>query len=177
MSYYKRKNDEAGISTRNAVLAVLMAVVLFGGFMARDTLQAAFFEHKQSIDVTGEWLGIVTEDYDAQTRYEYRLNFEQNADGTITGYMNVQSTNRGEEIVATSMVSGTMSQDDLTFNETRVTYLEGVPASNWCMISVTLDHEVINGQETMTGSWMGIETPGVGSCVGIEGRVIVTRDN
>ena len=59
MSYYKRKNDEAGISTRNAVLAVLMAIVLFGGFMARDTLQAAFFEHKQSIDVTGEWLGIL----------------------------------------------------------------------------------------------------------------------
>ena len=175
MSYYKRKNDE-GISTRHALLAVLMAVVLFGGFMARDTLQAAFFEHKQNIDVTGEWLGIVTEDYDAQNRYEYRLDFEQNADGTVTGYMQVQSTNRGEEIVATSMVTGNMSNDNLTFHETRVTYLDGISPSYWCMISVSLDYEVVNGQETMTGSWTGIDTPGVGSCAGIQGRVIVTRE-
>jgi hypothetical protein len=130
----------------------------------------------ENVNVTGEWLGIITEDYDAETRYEYRLTFEQNASGAVTGYMHVQSTNRGEEIIADSMVSGSINADILTFSETRVTYLDGVPASNWCRVSVSLDHEVINGQETMTGSWTGIETPGVGSCAGITGRVILTRE-
>jgi hypothetical protein len=177
MGYYKRKNDEVGFGVNRIVLAVLMAVVLFGGFMARDTLQAAFFEHRQDINVTGEWLGIVTEDYDSETHYEYRLTVNQNADGSITGYMHVESTNRSEEIVADSMVVGTMSNDDLTFHETRVTYLDGVPASNWCMINVTLDYEMINGLETLTGTWAGIETPGVGSCIGTEGRVLLTRES
>lgn len=176
MSYYKRKNDEVGISVNRALLAVLMLVVLFGGFMARDTIRSVVFDYQDNVDVSGEWLGLITEDYDADTHYEYRLTFNQSEDGSITGYMHVQSTNRGEDIIADSMISGSIRNDILTFSESRVTYLEGVPASRWCRIEVSLDYEVINGLETMTGDWTGIETPGVGSCAGIDGRVILTRE-
>src|SRR5690606_10879048 len=111
-----------------------------------------------------------------ETRYEYRLTFDQNEDGTVTGYMHVESTNRTEEIIADSMISGSINGDILTFSETRVTYLDGVTPSMWCRVAVTLDHEVVNGLETMTGTCVGIETPGVGSCAGISGRVILTRE-
>ncbi|MDQ7026278.1 MAG: hypothetical protein Q9P01_02170 [Anaerolineae bacterium] len=176
MSYYKRKKDEVDISVNRALWAVLMLVVLFGGFMARDTLRSALFDYQENVDVNGEWIGLITEDYDAEIRYEYRLTFNQSEDGSITGNMHIQSTNRSEDIIADSIVSGSISNDDLTFSETRVTYLDGVSPSNWCRISVSLDYEVINGQETLTGDWAGIETPGVGSCAGTEGRVILTRE-
>jgi hypothetical protein len=177
MSYYKHKNSEqAGISVGRALLAVLMIAVLVGGFAARDTLRALFFEPKQDMDIAGEWLGIITEDYDAEIRYEYRLVFTQAEDGTLTGQMRVQSTNRTEDILAYSNVAGIVDHDEVAFHETRVTYLDGVSNYNWCMIEVNLDYEVVNGQETMTGSWVGIDTPGVVSCAGIDGRVILTRE-
>ena len=191
MSYYNRKDDAVAISTKHVKWAVLILAVLIGGFMVRDTVRSMMFgnelvqdeqvryEQAQlpvTADVEGEWLGVITEDYDAETRYEYRLTFDQNDDGTVTGYMHLESTNRAEEIIADSMISGSINSDILTFSETRVTYLDGVPASMWCRISVTLDHEVVSGLETMTGSWVGIDTPGVGSCAGITGRVILTRE-
>jgi len=176
MSYYKRKNTEqGGLSLGRAGLAVLMLVMLIGGILGRDALRSAFFG-TPDVNVTGQWLGIITEDYDAQIRYEYRLTFNQLEDGTIAGQMHLQSTNRNDEIDADSIVNGAVRGDAVSFHEVRVTFLDGVPSYNWCMISVTLDHEVINGQETMTGTWTGIETPGVGSCEGIDGRIILTRE-
>lgn len=177
MNYYNRSNEAFELPRGRAFWAIMIAVVLVGGFMIRGAMQSPLSEPVQDIDITGEWIGIVTEDYAGEVRYEYRLNFVQAEDGTVNGHMHVQSTNYIETIVADSMVVGSINDDDLIYQETQLTYLSGVPTSSWCRINVTLDHEVINGQETLTGTWVGIETPGVGSCAGIDGRVILTREN
>ncbi|MEL6308301.1 MAG: hypothetical protein AAFR81_03880 [Chloroflexota bacterium] len=127
----------------------------------------------EDVDVSGEWVGTMTEDYSGETRYDYRLVLTQ--DGTVVDGIGYQeSTNRATETYAESILSGDVTADDLYYYETATNVLEGLSLNRWCRIEVSLNYQVIEGQETLIGTW-GVAPDERELCDGIDGRVLLTR--
>lgn len=127
----------------------------------------------EDVDLSGEWVGMMTEDYNDDTRYDYRIVLKQ--DGTVVDGIGYQeSTNRATETYAEATLSGDVVGDDLTYYETETNLLEGLSLSRWCRIEVTLNYQVIEGQETLVGTW-GVAPDERAICEGIDGRVLLTR--
>lgn len=188
------KKGFSSTTLRNIGLMFLVGVLTLGIF-ARDQIQALLYGPPQAapqavtvstysnapeadVNVAGNWLGVITEDYGMEVRYEFRLDLRQSGDA-ISGTMWVTSTNAPyDTIEAQSSIRGTVQGDTVAFHETGVTTLEGISADFWCQLAATLDHEQGDSQrDTLTGSWSGIETQGVDGCVGTHGRVTLMRDS
>lgn len=126
------------------------------------------------VDVTGEWLGIVTEDYNNNIRYEYRLQLVQSGND-VRGTMYVTSTNAPVDIYAASTIVGEVNGNDLTYYEVNVDELYNISRDHWCKISADVNFEDVDGMDTLTGGWNGIETEGVSGCLPTEGRITLMR--
>lgn len=128
----------------------------------------------EDVNITGEWLGIVTEDYNNNIRYEYRLQLVQSGDD-VRGTMYVVSTNAPVEIAAVSTIVGEIDGDALTYREISIDELYNISSDHWCMISADLNFEAVDGMDTLSGGWNGIETAGVSGCLPTEGRITLMR--
>jgi len=180
---YKKKHS----SKLNSPVVRLGALVLIIGAMVLGVLyqqgqssepQADINTAAQVLDenanVTGEWLGIVTEDYNNRIRYEYRLVLEQRG-SRVTGTMFIESTNAPSEISAVSSIVGTINGDEISYHETHVSELNNISADHWCFINASLEYENVDGMDTLAGTWHGIETPGVNGCLPTQGRITLMR--
>ncbi len=182
ITYEKRKHSNQAMKNFLTTVLVFLAiatVLVFGSqeiaeeptvVEVANPVEAVSVE---TVDFTGSWLGIVTEDYGAMNRYEYRLELTQDGN-TVVGTAYDASTNREQEIFASSIIEGTVEGDTLVFEEVQLTELSGIPVWNWCLTRVTLNFEDVDGMDTITGTWEGIPTEGVGNCQGISGRAVLT---
>lgn len=175
---------------RNIGLVFLVGLLALG-IVARDHIQSWLYgedtpptqtvvippANETAVDVAGDWLGVITEDYGLEMRYEFRLSLEQRGDD-VSGTMSVTSTNAPRTtIFAVSSITGDVNGDILTLAETNVTSLQGISANYWCKIAIELDHdENSSDDDTMTGTWKGIATDGVEGCLGTQGRVTLMQD-
>jgi hypothetical protein len=194
MIQYKPKKSFSKSTLKTIGLVFLVGVLALGIF-ARDQIQTLLYGSPDTapqavtiqahttapdvdVNIDGNWLGVVTEDYGMEVRYEFRLDLQQRGDD-FTGTMWVTSTNSPYDVIrAQSTVRGTVQGDTVTFHETRVTTLQGISSNFWCKLAATLDHEEGDSQrETLTGTWSGIETAGVQGCIGTHGRVTLMRDS
>lgn len=176
--YSKRKN-----SFKPFLPYVNLALVLIfiGAFVAynnlpvqqEDTVQMAQIVPVETVDVSGEWIGTITEDYGSEIRYDYRLTLSQNG-SSIRGTGFYDSSNYEIEIYSESALVGSMTGDDLYFYEAQVTVLDGVSLDQWCRIEVRVNYEVVNGLETLVGTWDSAEENRAG-CTTVSGRVMLTR--
>lgn len=126
------------------------------------------------VDISGEWVGTGTEDYGIENRYDLRLTITQDGN-TITGKQYMVTSNYEPEIYAISQISGTVNGEDFTYTENKILELDNISPDYWCLASVTLNYEVIGGQETLIGTW-GSGEPDRAECQGITGRVLLTRN-
>lgn len=166
-------------------LAILIIFLFIGAFATTsvtvsddsDVTQAiqSSYALPGDVDVSGEWVGMMTEDYNTEVRYDYRLVLEQNGDA-ITGISYQESTNRNIEIYAESSLLGDVEGDELYFYEASTDVLDNLSLDRWCRIEVRLDYEVVDGQETLIGTWDSAEEERPG-CITIDGRVILTRQS
>lgn len=162
---------------RGAGIMAMLAAIVFVGLarigqtpdMTLDTAAAV-----EDVQLTGEWLGIVTEDYNNHIRYEYRLQLVQSGNA-VRGTMYVASTNAPVEISAVSTISGTVDGDVFTYREISVDELYNIPADHWCRITATLELDNSTAMDTLAGGWNGIETPGVSGCLPTQGRITLMR--
>ncbi|GAB5494773.1 MAG: hypothetical protein Phog2KO_49880 [Phototrophicaceae bacterium] len=182
ITYKKRKNSDKWLSPYvNVALLFLMigAFAFFGisdsensDFISEDA-QAPTYAITEDVDISGEWVGMMTEDYNQEVRYDYRIVIEQD-NSDIEGTTYQESTNYDIEIYAESSVSGDVDGNEIYFYEESTDVLENLSLSSWCRIEVRLSYEIIDGQETLIGTWDSAEEDRAG-CVTIDGRVLLTR--
>lgn len=160
------------------IVAILGAIVFVGlsriGQPAPAELNLDANIDATAVNVTGEWLGIVTEDYNNNIRYEYRLQLVQSGDD-VRGTMYVSSTNAPVNIYAVSTIVGEVNGDELTYTEVSVDQLYNISRDHWCKISANVNFEDVDGMETLAGGWNGIETQGVSGCLPTQGRITLMR--
>lgn len=180
ITHKKRKNSDRFYFPH---LPLFILFILIGAFMTMNVKVADTNEPVQTIqnsyalpddvDVSGEWIGFMTEDYASDVRYDYRLVLEQDGD-SITGISYQESTNYSIEIYAESSLLGDVDGDELYFYEASTDVLDNLSLDRWCRIEVRLEYEVVDGQETLIGTWDSAEEERPG-CITIEGRAILTR--
>lgn len=182
ITYKKRKNSDRWFSP---YLNVLVLFIIIGTFAALNLkvsetselvvegAQVPSVSITEDVDVSGEWVGMMTEDYDSNVRYDYRIVLSQRGD-EISGTSYHESTNYDVTIYAESSLSGDVEGDEIYFYEQSTDVLANLSFSNWCRIEVRLDYEVIDGQETLIGTWDSAEDERAG-CSTIDGRVLLTR--
>ena len=174
--FEKRKNSDkrTGISFGLAVLLLLGG--LFVGINLANNSQGEDAEIEisslvNSIDLSGEWIGTTTQDYSDESHYDYRITIEQS--GTQIIGMSYLDMINDYEIYAEERIEGYVTNDALIYSEVETLLLENASLDQWCLTETTLSYQIINGQETLVGSWeyVGEEE----RCEGITGRVILTR--
>lgn len=171
--FEKRKNSDnrAGISFGLAVLLLLGG--LFVGMNLGDSIQVSDANISiDNIDLSGEWIGTITEDYGNESRYDFRLELEQNKD-VVTG-MSFLDMAQEPEIYSESPIAGTMEGDVFIFTQVSTTILENVSLDNWCLADMTVSYQLLDGQETLVGTW-GLASHEREGCGDISGRIILTR--
>lgn len=169
--YTKRKVSDRSFVNRAitmiGMMALLAAVVIFaqqqGDLIADSDSQVA-----------GEWVGILTEDYDSEIRYDLRVDLIQEGN-ILAGALRFASTNNAITITSHSAITGNVTDDTVTLQEIDMIDLQGISADSWCWIAIELDFEDLAAQDTLVGTWHGIETPGVDRCLPTQGRVMLTR--
>lgn len=179
----KRKNSD---KTHFPYVNFLIVTLIIGAFAAFNFGQSAESSEVineaqissyafESVDVSGEWVGTMTEDYDSEVRYDYRIVLSQDNDN-LSGTAYQESTNMVNdiEIYSESTLVGDVSNDVIYFYEASTDVLENVSLDRWCRIEVSLNYEVIDGQETLIGTWDGVQDNRLG-CDTIDGRVLLTR--
>lgn len=181
ITYKKRKNSDKWFFP---YLNIVVLVIIIGAFATlnlkvSETSDLVVQDAQvptlsiQDVDVSGEWVGMMTEDYDNDVRYDYRIVLNQSGD-VISGTSYQESTNYDVTIYAESSLSGDVDGDEIYFYEQSTDVLANLSLSNWCRIEVRLSHEVIDGQETLIGTWDSAEDERAG-CITIDGRVLLTR--
>lgn len=174
--FEKRKNSDkrAGISFGLALLLLLGG--LFAGMNLGNNSQevenaTVVISSLTSIDLSGEWIGTTTQDYADDSHYDYHIDIEQNG-SQIIGMSYLDMIN-DYEIYAEERIEGYVTDDELIYSEVETLLLENASLDQWCLTETTLTYQVLNGQETLVGSWeyVGEEE----RCEGITGRVILTR--
>lgn len=183
MITHKKRQPDTKPKLPTVVVACLLTIIAIFSFL---TLQIYQLNHNQApadadvalavpddVDISGEWVGTMTEDYNNDTRYDYRLVLDHEGD-VVTGIGYQESTNRTNEIYAESTLSGDVEGYDVYYYETATNVLEGLSLNRWCRIEVSLNYQVIDGQETLIGTW-SVAPDERALCDGIDGRVVLTR--
>ncbi|MGB7338972.1 MAG: hypothetical protein WBC91_08785 [Phototrophicaceae bacterium] len=179
ITYEKRKNSNNWyLPYLNLGVAILIMGVFFAmNVKVSDNLAVQQDElltsASQTVDVSGEWVGTMTEDYSDAVRYDYRVVFDQYQEDLL-GFSFQESTNYTVDIYAESAISGDIDGDEIYFFEESTLVLDNLSLDYWCRIEVRLNYQVIAGQETLIGTWDSAEEDRVG-CDTITGRVILTR--
>ena len=176
--YEKRKNSDkrAGLSSGLAVLLLLAG--LFVGMNLTNLNQAQDAEITESalvaedVDLNGEWIGTITEDYGIEARYDFRLELEQR-DDVVTG-MSFLDMAQGPEIYSESPIAGIVTGDVFTFTQVSTTVLENISMDNWCLADMTVSYQLLDGQETLIGTWE-LAHHEREECGDVTGRIILTR--
>lgn len=173
MIYYtnKKKNSDRALWQRIGMRVGLLAVLVAAFFVLQSNSVLA---PEPMAQVSGDWVGVLTEDYDANVRYDFRLRVIQE-DHHLAGELNFSSSNSSQRIMARSAVTGTVDGDLVTLREIDLIELHGISATSWCWIEITLDYDDLATQDTLVGTWHGIETPGVERCLPTQGRVVLSR--
>ncbi|GAB5494771.1 MAG: hypothetical protein Phog2KO_49860 [Phototrophicaceae bacterium] len=178
--YEKRKNSDkrSGISFGLAVL--LMLGGLFAGMQingsssdSSDAVEAPVtdLEFIETVDLSGEWIGTTTQDYNDNDRYDYRIVIEQ--DGTdIEGMSYLDMID--SDVYAEERIEGTINYNTVVYSEVETLVLDSASLDSWCLTETTLTYQILNGQETLVGEWNYVLGERA-SCEGISGRVILTR--
>lgn len=177
----KRKNSDIAPSfSLGFAIVLLLGGILMGmtlnhaGVVSNSTAESLALEAQATltdIDLSGEWIGTTTEDYNNNARYDYRIVITQDGN-TITGMSYLDMTD--SEVYSESPISGTLEGNVFTYTETSTTVLENHPLDAWCLADTTVTYQVLNGQEMLVGTWDESDTERA-ECAGIEGRVILTR--
>jgi hypothetical protein len=177
--YSKRKNS---LKPFFPYVNLALVIILIGAFVAFSSMpaqeQAPVFEQAQivqttTIDVSGEWIGTVTEDYGVENRYDYRVTLTQTG-SSLRGTDYQDNSNDSIDVYAEQALIGSVNGTSIYFYEAQITVLEGVGVESWCRIEVRVDYEVVNGLETLIGTWDSAEEDRAG-CTTISGRVMLTR--
>ena len=178
-AHHKRKNSDKWYFP---YLNIFLPVIIIGAFMLMSLkvaddmpLQEDINALPGDVDVSGEWVGMMTEDYSEEVRYDYRLLLDQSGDA-IKGISYQESTNYAIDIYAESSLIGDVEGDDIYFYESSTDVLENLSLDRWCRIEVRLNYEVVDGQETLIGTWDSAEEERPG-CITIDGRVVLTRQS
>ena len=180
ITYNKRKNSDKWYLS---YLNVIIPVIIIGAFALMSLKVAddmplqedSSYALPGDVDVSGEWVGMMTEDYSGEIRYDYRLTLDQNGN-ILSGISYQESTNFDIEIYAESSLSGDVDGNDIYFYETSTDVLDNLSLDHWCRIEVRLNYQVVEGQETLIGTWDSAEEERPG-CITIDGRVVLTRQS
>jgi hypothetical protein len=178
--YSKRKNS---LKPFFPYVNVALVLLLIGAFIAFNmpsnneaplpVVEEPLAQVVETVDVSGEWIGTMTEDYGAEIRYDYRIVLSQSGT-SIRGTDFQESTNFDSGIYGEASLIGSMNGTSLYFYEANVMQLDGVTLDSWCRIEVRLDYQVVNGLETLIGTWDSAEEVRAG-CTTVTGRVVLTR--
>ncbi len=157
--------------------ALLVAGVIAGlRFAPADDMavvQAPAIEEAMSdIDISGEWIGTTTEDYGDEARYDYRIVFEQDGD-QFTGILYL-TRNHERAIYTETRVSGTMNGDSVFYASEEILVVENASLSDLCLVEATVTHDIVDGQQILSGTWVGQTGQQVG-CDTISGHILLTR--
>ncbi len=177
----KRKNSD---QRRGMSLFVMLGLVLAGVFIGLlsnpDSEQAIDIEefNLANVDLSGEWVGTTTQDYitddsDEEQRYDYRIVIDHNR-SQIEGMSYLDMVD-GADIYAEERIEGYIQNNQLIYSEVETLVLDNSSLESWCLTQSTLTYQMINGQETLVGSWEYVlDEP---RCQGITGRIILTRQS
>ena len=169
----KRKNSDkrAGISFGLAVILLLAGLFAGMNMGHLNPVEDANLS-PENIDLSGEWIGTITEDYGIEARYDFRLELEQRND-TITG-MSYLDMAQEPEIYSESPIAGILEGEVFSFTQTTTTVLENISLDYWCLADMTVSYQLLDGQETLVGTWE-LATHEREDCGDISGRIILTR--
>lgn len=178
--YTKRKNS---LKPFFPYVNLALVLILIGAFVFFNNLpnsEAPMVEDNfaqivpvETVNLSGEWVGTITEDYGSEIRYDYRISINQ-TNSSIRGIGYQDSSNYDIEIYSESSLVGSVDGTSLYFYEAQVNVLDGVGLDQWCRIEVRLNYEVVNGLETLVGTWDSAEETRTG-CTTVDGRVVLTR--
>lgn len=178
--FEKRKNSDkrTGLSFGLAVLLLLSG--LFAGMQLSSSQSIeveeavkppiADLQITETVDLSGEWIGTTTQDYDDNERYDYRIVIEQ--DGTYISGMSYLDMIESE-VYAEERIEGHISNNIAVYSEVETLVLDNTSRDSWCLTESTLTYQILNGQETLVGEWAYVGDDE--NCMGISGRVILTR--
>ncbi len=178
--FEKRKNSDkrTGLSFGLAVLLLLSG--LFAGMQLSNSHAVpveeavkpplADLQITENIDLSGEWIGTTTQDYNDNERYDYRIVIDQ--DGTYIGGMSYLDMIESD-IYAEERIEGYLSNNRVVYSEVETLILDNASYDSWCLTETTLTYQILNGQETLVGEWVYVGEEE--RCEGISGRVILTR--
>ncbi|MEL6308299.1 MAG: hypothetical protein AAFQ52_09160, partial [Chloroflexota bacterium] len=118
----KRKNsDKHSTLSLGFAIVLLLGGILAGmgltytGMVQNSSTEALAVEAQAiltDVDLSGEWIGTVTEDYGIEARYDYRIVITQEND-TITGISYLDMTD--SEIYAEQSLDGMVDGNTLTY--------------------------------------------------------------
>jgi hypothetical protein len=129
-------------------------------------------EEARDIDVSGEWVGTTTQDYNDNLRYEYRVVLEQEGH-VITGISYFDMLHE-RDVHSEERIEGFVDGNVVFLQEQENLVLVNAELDNWCLTEVTLTYQVVNGQEMLVGDWT-VASWERELCDGIAGRTILTR--
>ncbi len=178
----KRKNSDKNARISIFLASVLVLAGLFAGLNLGSRIsdtevatEVAIEEFQlRNVDLSGEWIGTTTQDYDLDSHYDYRIVIEQ--DGSQIAGMSYLDMIEDYEIYAEERIEGYIAGEELIYSEVETLLLENATFDQGCLTETTLTYQVVNGLETLVGNWeyvLGEDE----DCEGITGRVILTRQS
>ncbi|MEO1287672.1 MAG: hypothetical protein AAFV93_07880 [Chloroflexota bacterium] len=174
MTFEKRKNSDSrrGISILLAI-ALVLAGLFVGLVMTTDNPVELDVNPLAGVDLSGEWVGTTTQDYDGDQRYDYRVILTQN--GNELSGVGILDMTTDYDVYAEEVLSGYIADGQVIYSEVETLVLDGTTMDRWCHTQTTLSYQVIDGQETLVGTWEYVLDEQ--RCEGITGRVILTRQS
>lgn len=173
--FEKRKNSDKRASISFGLAVLLMLAGLFVGMNLANTsqeLDTIAHSTEVEINLSGEWIGTITEDYGNESRYDFRLELQQKDDAVAgTSFLDMAQE---PEIYSESPIVGTVEDDVFTFTQVSTTVLENISMDSWCLADMTVSYQLLDGQETLIGTW-GLAHHEREDCGDISGRIILTR--
>lgn len=181
ITHKKRKNSDKWYFP---YLNLLVLVIIISSFvamnlkvteshmmMSQDTDIAAQTQ-SQDVNISGEWVGTTTEDYGDEALYDYRVVFEQDGDD-LTGMLYL-TRNHEMAIYTETRFEGWVNGDTIFYSSQEILLIENATRDQLCLVDTTVEYEIINGQETLIGTWQGQDNQHPG-CDVITGRTILIR--
>ncbi|MEL7433920.1 MAG: hypothetical protein AAFN11_08225 [Chloroflexota bacterium] len=164
---------------QNIIKGFLGAVLVCAGVIFGLRLMPVDAELAQEValdtprDVSGEWIGMTTEDYGMHARYDYRIVIEQDGD-EITGMLYLTMTNHPIETYTRTVVEGTVTGDTVFYASQEILDIENGSLDYLCLVQTTLTFEEVDGQEMLVGTWEPRPDERA-DCDTISGRTTLTR--
>jgi len=157
------------------VIAGIIAGMRFAGSENASTVESdAAIDNSADIDINieGEWVGTTTEDYGDEALYDYRVVFEQDGDD-LTGTLYLTRSHE-VAIYTETRFEGWVRGDTVFYSSQEIMVIENASHEQLCLVDTTVEYQVIDGQETMIGTWEGQSDQQPG-CDVISGRVVLIR--